>query len=480
MSVGSKSLSSFAGGLLFWRKKMELTLYEIAQVVGAKNDVTVFKDFVLKKAEFDSRLIQEGDLFLPLKGVRDGHEFIETAFDQGALATLSELEVIGHPYILVEDVLQAMQQLARYYIEKSGVDVLAVTGSNGKTTTKDMLAQLLSTTYKTYKTQGNYNNEIGLPYTVLHMPAETEKLVLEMGQDHLGDIHLLSEIARPKTAIVTLIGEAHLEFFKDRREIAKGKMQIADGMKENGLLVVPADPIVNTFLPNHQRVVRFGADEDIFLTKLMERKDSLTFEANFLESAIDLPVTGKYNATNAMVAAYVAMQEGVSEEAIRQSFADLKLTRNRTEWKKASNGADILSDVYNANPTAMRLILETFSTIPANDGGQKLAVLADMKELGEDSKNLHAAMITSLNPEVISQVFLYGEDMEALFTYVKEVFPPGKAHYFKKVGDEDQLEELIKEVQVQLQTKDQILLKGSNSMHLAEVVERLENEFSSK
>ena len=161
----------------------------------------------LTKPEFDSRLIGPGDLFVPLKGARDGHDFIETAFENGAVATLSEKEVEGHPYLLVDDVLAAFQKLAQYVFEKSQVDVLAVTGSNGKTTTKDMLAQLLSTTYKTYKTQGNYNNEIGLPYTVLHMPEGTEKLVLEMGQDHLGDIHLLSEIAHPKAAIVTLIGD---------------------------------------------------------------------------------------------------------------------------------------------------------------------------------------------------------------------------------------------------------------------------------
>ena len=193
---------------------MKLDLYEIAEVLSAKNDVTQFENVVLRNTEFDSRLIESGDLFVPLKGARDGHDFIATAFAQGAVATLSERPVAEGPYILVDDVLKAFQCLAKYYLEKMQVDVLAVTGSNGKTTTKDMLAQLLATSYKTYKTQGNYNNEIGLPYTVLHMPEDTEKLALEMGQDHLGDIHLLSELAKPKTGIVTLVGEAHLEFFR--------------------------------------------------------------------------------------------------------------------------------------------------------------------------------------------------------------------------------------------------------------------------
>ena len=454
---------------------MKLDLYEIAEILSAKNDVTQFENVALRNAEFDSRLIESGDLFVPLKGARDGHDFIPTAFAQGAAATLSERPVAEGAYILVDDVLTAFQRLAQYYLEKMQVDVLAVTGSNGKTTTKDMLAQLLATTYKTYKTQGNYNNEIGLPYTVLHMPEDTEKLVLEMGQDHLGDIYLLSELAKPKTGIVTLVGEAHLEFFGSRAEIAQGKMQIADGLRKDGLLIVPADKIVNEFLPADCKLVRFGPDADIFLTCLEERKDSLSFECNFLEQRIDLPVTGKYNATNAMIAAYAALQEGVSEEAIAQAFSELELTRNRTEWKKAGNGADILSDVYNANPTAMRLILETFSTIPANPGGRKLAVLADMKELGADAKSMHGSMITSLNPEIVTDLFLYGQDMEALYDYAKEIYPPGKVQYFIKNDEKDQFEQLKQAVREKLTPADQILLKGSNSMNLAKLVEDLED-----
>ncbi|MBF1722400.1 UDP-N-acetylmuramoyl-tripeptide--D-alanyl-D-alanine ligase [Streptococcus sp.] len=454
---------------------MKLDLYEIAEVLSAKNDVTQFENVAIRNAEFDSRLIESGDLFVPLKGARDGHEFIPTAFAQRAAATLSERPVAEGAYILVDDVLTAFQRLAQYYLEKMQVDVLAVTGSNGKTTTKDMLAQLLTTTYKTYKTQGNYNNEIGLPYTVLHMPEDTEKLVLEMGQDHLGDIHLLSELAKPKTGIVTLVGEAHLEFFGSRAEIAQGKMQIADGLRKDALLIVPADKIVNEFLPADCKLVRFGPDADIFLTRLEERKDSLSFECNFLDQRIDLPVTGKYNATNAMIAAYAALQEGVSEAAIAQAFSKLELTRNRTEWKKAANGADILSDVYNANPTAMRLILETFSTIPANPGGRKLAVLADMKELGADSKSMHGSMITSLNPEIVTDLFLYGQDMEALYDYAKEIYPPGKVQYFIKNDEKDQFEQLKQAVREKLTPADQILLKGSNSMNLAKLVEDLED-----
>lgn len=451
---------------------MKLTLQEIASVVGAQNDVSLFEDLTINAIEFDSRQIKTGDLFLPLQGARDGHEFIDTAFANGAVATFSEKNITSdYPYILVVDCLKAFQDLAQYYLEKMRVDVIAVTGSNGKTTTKDMIATILATTYKTYKTQGNYNNEIGLPYTVLHMPDDTEKIVLEMGQDHLGDIALLSNLTHPHIAVVTLIGEAHLEFFGSREKIAEGKMQITQGMDGHGILIAPADKIINSFLPEKQKVIRFGADEDIFVTELEEHKNYLNFKTNFLDNEIKLPVTGKYNATNAMIASYVGKLLNVSEEKIISALAQLNLTRNRTEWKKAANGADILSDVYNANPTAMKLILETFSSIPANNGGKKIAVLADMKELGDSELALHAAMIASLDPAVIDRIFLFGPLMQALVDEVAQVYSVGKWYYFAQA---DQVDELTEQIQKVLGPNDQILLKGSNSMKLAQVVECLE------
>ncbi|WP_019316263.1 UDP-N-acetylmuramoyl-tripeptide--D-alanyl-D-alanine ligase [Streptococcus mutans] len=451
---------------------MKLTLQEIASVVGAQNDVSLFEDLTINAIEFDSRQIKTGDLFLPLQGARDGHEFIDTAFANGAVATFSEKNITSdYPYILVVDCLKAFQDLAQYYLEKMRVDVIAITGSNGKTTTKDMIAAILATTYKTYKTQGNYNNEIGLPYTVLHMPDDTEKIVLEMGQDHLGDIALLSNLTHPHIAVITLIGEAHLEFFGSREKIAEGKMQITQGMDGHGILIAPADKIISSFLPEKQKVIRFGADEDIFVTELEEHKNYLNFKTNFLDNEIKLPVTGKYNATNAMIASYVGKLLNVSEEKIISALAQLNLTRNRTEWKKAANGADILSDVYNANPTAMKLILETFSSIPANNGGKKIAVLADMKELGDSELALHAAMIASLDPAVIDRIFLFGPLMQALADEVAQVYSVGKWYYFAQA---DQVDELTEQIQKVLGPNDQILLKGSNSMKLAQVVECLE------
>lgn len=453
---------------------MKLTLHEVAKVVGAKNTVAEFDDVPLRQAEFDSRKIAVGDLFVPLKGARDGHEFIETAFANGAVATLSEKEIEGYPYVLVDDCLVAFQMLAQYYLDKLGVDVIAVTGSNGKTTTKDMIAAILSTTYKTYKTQGNYNNEIGLPYTALHMPDDTEKIVLEMGQDHMGDIELLSKIAKPHISVVTLIGEAHLEFFGSRDKIAKGKMQITEGMNSDGILIVPDDPIIEDYLPDNMMVIRFGDNEEISVQDLQEEKDSLTFRTSILSLSIYLPVPGKYNATNAVVAACVGKLLAVEEEDIVDALANLELTGNRTQWKKAANGADILSDVYNANPTAMKLILETFSAIPASKTGKKIAVLADMKELGSESVQMHTGMMSSLSPNAIDHLVFYGEDIADLATLASQAFPANQVAYFKKTATEDQFEDMLVYIKNILQPADQILLKGSNSMNLAKVVEELE------
>ncbi|MDR9867003.1 UDP-N-acetylmuramoyl-tripeptide--D-alanyl-D-alanine ligase [Lactococcus cremoris] len=440
---------------------MKLTIHEIAQVVGAKNDWSQLADLSVNKIEFDSRLIEKGDIFLPLKGARDGHDFIEIAFDNGAIISFSEKEV-EQAHLLVDDNLAAFQTLAKYYLEKTKVPVIAVTGSNGKTTTKDMIAAVLSKKYKTYKTQGNHNNEIGLPYTILHMPEDTEKLVLEMGMDHPGDIDFLSQLAQPELALITLIGEAHLEFMGSRENIAKGKMGITAGL--HGELIAPADPIINAFIPENQKISRFGLPgEDLFITKLIEHKERLTFETNFLDESITIPVPGKYNATNAMLAAYVGLHYGLTEAEIKKALKEVELTRNRTEWKKSKNGADLLSDVYNANPTAMRLILETFQAIPKIENGRKIAVLADMLELGPTAAQLHKEVLKSIDFTKIDKVYLYGEMMKNL----ADISTDKPVSYFKD------LDLLTESLSADLKPADQVLFKGSNSMKLSEVVEKL-------
>ena len=221
---------------------MKLTIKEIAQVLGISG---IVDEREISSVEFDSRKIEKNGLFVPLPGTRDGHDFVHAAKENGAIATLWQKDRVEVPSDLVvlpvADVTKAFQTLAQYYKQKIGPKTVAITGSNGKTTTKDMTASVLAQKYRTYKTQGNYNNDLGVPYTMLHMPDDTEVLILEMGMDHAGEIHFLSQLGQPDVAAITLIGEAHLENLGSRKNIAKAKMEIVDGLAKDGVLFVPAD-----------------------------------------------------------------------------------------------------------------------------------------------------------------------------------------------------------------------------------------------
>jgi UDP-N-acetylmuramoyl-tripeptide--D-alanyl-D-alanine ligase len=456
--------------------KMKLTIYEVAKAVNGQLDTTKFQDQALTSAEFDSRNISKGSLFVPLKGERDGHEFLDSAKKNGAIATFWSKEIplpIDFPAIVVEDVLKAFQDLASYYLEKMNPTIIGITGTNGKTSTKDMTAAVLASHYHTHKTLGNHNNEIGMPYTILSMPDDTQKIVLEMGQDHMGDLHLLSTIAKPDIAAITIIGESHLEYFKTRKNIAIGKMQIADGLKENGLLIIPGDePLLDDLKTKVDRPqTTFGWDNqsDIFATIIKEEKTSIDFELSFIDGTIHLPIPGKYNAKNAMVAAYIGLKLDVPQEKIIRALEQVELTKNRTEWKKASNGAEVLSDVYNASPTAMALALDGFAKMAVNIGGKRIAVLGDMLELGDTSKELHESMKAHISPDEIKQVFLYGEQMRALHEAIKEIYPEKALVHYQK----EEKEQLIHDLKETLNPEDMVLLKASNSMGLGEVVSSL-------
>ncbi|MDR0922113.1 MAG: UDP-N-acetylmuramoyl-tripeptide--D-alanyl-D-alanine ligase [Lactobacillales bacterium] len=455
---------------------MKLTIQEVAKAVHALEVTTVDKEMTLTGAEFDSRKITEGDLFVPLKGARDGHEFVNAAIANGAVATLWAKDNGAIPKdfsaIIVEDVLVAFQQLAKYFLEKIRPTVVGITGSNGKTTTKDMTAAVLSASFKTYKTQGNHNNEIGLPYTILSMPEDTEKLVLEMGMDHEGDLHLLSTLAQPEIAAITLIGESHLEYFGTREKIAQGKMEIVDGLKEDGILIVPADePLLVPLTEKlHQEVVRFGLEKsaDVYATIKKEAKGHVDFTLSFLEGEFRIPVPGAYNVRNALVAALIAKRLGMSDEKIREALATVELTKNRTQWLKNSKGVEILSDVYNANPTAMGLVLDSFSKMPTK--GRRVAVLGDMLELGDKSGSLHRSMALHLFPDEIERVYLYGSEMLKLTEVIKDMYPVGTLRYYNKTEKLDEKNELIKDLKEELKPEDMVLLKASNGMGLSEVV----------
>ncbi|WP_407856700.1 UDP-N-acetylmuramoyl-tripeptide--D-alanyl-D-alanine ligase [Enterococcus hailinensis] len=435
--------------------------------VLTENEVTV------TGVEFDTRKISNGDLFVPLKGQNDGHDFVSKAIENGAAATLWSNDPATAPegiaVILVNDTLAAFQALASYYLLEEHPDVIAITGSNGKTTTKDMTESVLSQKYRTYKTQGNYNNDIGLPYTILHMPEGTEKLILEMGMDHANEISVLSELAEPDVAAITIIGEAHIENLGSREKIADAKMEITTGLAPDGLLVIPADEplLADRIRSLSQTIETFGIQQgDISATILNENKGATVFSVD--DSGYQIPLPGSYNVQNALIALAIGRWYGLDNEEIFQGLAYVQVTQNRTQWLKAKNGADILSDVYNANPTAMALVLDTFAKLPTE--GRRVAVLADMLELGEESSALHANMINHISEQDFQEIFLYGEEMKALKIALADRYQNLKVHYFAK----DEKAQLVEAVKESLQAEDSIVLKGSNGMGLFTLVEALQ------
>lgn len=442
---------------------MKLTIKEIAQVLGISG---IVDEREISSVEFDSRKIEKDGLFVPLPGTRDGHDFVHAAKENGAIATLWQKEKDNVPSDLVvlpvADVTKAFQTLAQYYKQKIAPKTVAITGSNGKTTTKDMTASVLAQKYRTYKTQGNYNNDLGVPYTMLHMPSDTEVLILEMGMDHAGEIHFLSQLGQPDVAAITLIGEAHLENLGSRKNIAKAKMEIVDGLAKDGVLFVPADEplLADLIAPLSQEVQTFGlAQGDLQATITNETSESTSFVVD--EETFVIPVLGGYNVKNALIAYGVGRYLGLSREQIKNGLAQVELTKNRTQWLQAKNGAKLLSDVYNANPTAMRLVLESFGrlTLP----GRRIAVLADMLELGPDSSAMHASMAEAI-VGLYDFVYLYGEQMQALANRLTELNVPHA--YFIPA----QRQAFLEQVKQEIKPTDSVILKGSNGMQLSKLV----------
>ena len=330
-----------------------------------------------------------------------------------------------------------------------------------------MVDAVVAQQFKTYKTQGNHNNEIGLPLTILHAPADTEVLVLEMGMDHAGEIEVLSHLAQPDVAAITLIGEAHIENLGSREGIAKAKMEITAGLDPAGFFMIPADePLLPPYLAElTQQVETFGLGEGNLKGTIQEETQEQT-AFTVADQVYTIPVIGGYNVKNALIAIGIGRYLGIEEEKIKAGLADFQLTKNRTQWLKAANGAAILSDVYNANPTAMGLVLDSFRKLPLT--GRRIAVLADMLELGPDSAKMHAGMADHLD-ERFDLIFLYGSEMQALKRALDQSRLADQVHFFSK----EEKAALITQLQKELQPTDSIVLKGSNGMGLVEVIDSL-------
>lgn len=452
-----------------------MQLAEIAKALGIEcegND-----HLIVTSVAFDSRKITDGGLFVPLEGERDGHDFVASAINNGCVATLWKK---GHPnkptniaVLEVDDPLTAMQDLARHYLRKVNPSIVGITGSNGKTTTKDMVAAVLAKRFNVHKTQANFNNEIGVPMTILEMKPTTEILVLEMGMDRPGQLHHLSEMTHPDVTVITMIGEAHIEFFGTRDKIADAKMEITDFLREDGEFIYNGDePLLAERAKNlTQSKATFGfrSNDTVYATDFRSYKHHATFTVNNSDQKFTIPMIGKHNVSNAMAALSVGRHFGESDEEIAASLANFTPTANRMEWEKGDVGEDIMSDVYNSNPTAVRAVLTSFGQIEMPEDGKRIAVLGDMLELGEASTSLHAGLADSLDPQVINEVYLYGNEMKYLADALQKKYDSQHLHYY----DQDHMELMINDLKNEIKPNDIVVLKGSHGMHLEKVVERL-------
>lgn len=457
---------------------MKLTLKEIAQAVGAVNNISQWEELVIDNVQFDTRKSTNGSLFVPLKGTNDGHDFIASAIGNGAMASFWSAPLdqapINFPILQVKDTLTALQQLAKYYLEKINPKVVGITGSNGKTTTKDMTEAVLSARYKVHKTQGNFNNHIGLPITILEMPVDTEVVILEMGMNHAGEIELLSNLAQPDIAVITMIGESHIEYLGSRAGIADAKMEITTGLKTTGCLVFPGEePLLiektAKLKPAQRATFGMSATNDLYPLNVQTGMMETTFETNISpETECSIPVLGTYNVSNALAALTVGLKLEISIQQAAPFLAKFNLTKNRTEWLKGIKNSMILNDAYNANPTAMNAVLDNFSGL--ENQGKKIAVLGDMLELGSLSKEMHESVAEHLDPQKIDEVYLYGKEMTVLFDKLTPIFPQERIHYY--ATDKEQL---IAELTEMIQPQDHILVKSSFGTNLLAVVTAIQS-----
>ncbi|WP_429368321.1 UDP-N-acetylmuramoyl-tripeptide--D-alanyl-D-alanine ligase [Paenibacillus sp. DS2015] len=463
---------------------MTKTLREIAVMCGGNLVHQQDSDIVIHGVIRDSRHMSEGCLFIPLVGENyDGHVFVAEGLRTGAGGALWQRDRGTPPQgavIEVDDTLVALQMLSEAYLREVGSKVIGITGSNGKTTTKDMVAALLETTYKVHKTVGNYNNHIGLPLTILAMDRDVDIIVLEMGMSERHEIEVLAAIASPDVAVITNIGEAHLLQLGSREEIARAKVEISSGLKSGGLLIYNGDePLISevlaestTIKPIDMKTYTFGMnpDNDEYPTGMLNHNKGVIFTTNiYKEQGIDLPLLGRHNVVNCLAALAVARHFSVSEENIHKGLSQLRLSAMRIEQIVLPTGLTVLNDAYNASPSSMKAAIDVLQSMKGYR--TKIAVLGDMLELGLQEQEFHAEIGRYLTADKVNLLYTYGPLSRNTAEAAKVHLPESSIHAF-----EDK-QELIRHLKDHLQPRDIILMKASRGMKLEEVVDALKEKY---
>jgi len=401
----------------------------------------------------DSRSINHGDVFFAIKGPNfDGHKYLDAAFKNGArYAVIDDPNYLGNPNVLlVNDSVEALQNLARYYRCMLNIPVIGITGSNGKTTTKELMASVLSTKFSVFATKGNLNNHLGVPLSILSISDAHEIAIIEMGANHLGEIKFLSEIAMPELGLITNIGKAHLEGFGDLEGVRKGKTELFEYLdKTNGTIFLNTDDhLLKESLPENTKNISYS------LSNVQSISDYPYVEILYNTIPILSNLSGVYNTINIVAALTIGGYFDVNEEGLKRGINNYIPRNNRSQIKKTEKNVLIL-DAYNANPSSM---VESIKNFYSHPGVKKTLILGHMLELGQSSKEEHLNLISYISSFEWENVFLVGSeflDLDGSFAY----------NIYK---DTNELSKVLKELDLKDNT---ILLKGSRGIALEKCIE---------
>ena len=451
---------------------MKKTLMQLATWLNIENQA--FGEVEVSGISIDTRTIQKGDLFIPFRGeAANGHRFVEKAFENGAAASLWMKDEPNPPsnlpLIFVNDSEQALQQMAAGYRAEHKATFIGITGSNGKTSSKDILAGALSPYFKVQKTIGNFNNQLGLPITILQLDEDTEVSVLEMGMSGFGEIEFLTKLARPHYTVITNIGEAHMRDLGSRAGIAKAKFEIVEGLQKGGKLFYDGDePLLRELVakrPDIQSVAfGFGEDNELVAGDIETTENGSEFHVvGALNGQYSISVLGKHQVKNTLNAMLISQALGLTEEQIRVSLAQVSLTDMRMQQLAGVNGSLFINDAYNAAPTSMTAAIEFMKQ--TNLRSRKWLVLGDMLELGEDEQSFHEQIADVIDSATIEKVLLYGPRMKWLYDKLVLHFTEENLVYA-----EDNYTPLIETVRT-ADANTLLLVKGSRGTKLETIIE---------
>ena len=451
---------------------MQLTIQDIVKAVKGKL-ITSVSDVIIHEITTDSRQMVNQGLFVPLKGERfDGHQFISQVYDKGVVATLTMEETVVDPRLVtiwVEDTGKALLDLAQFYRKTFEIPVIGITGSVGKTSTKEMIAAVLSGKWNVHKTEGNFNNEIGLPLTLFKLKPEHEVAVVEMGMNHFGEIHNLTTAALPDVGVITNVGTSHIENLGSREGILKAKLEILDGLSPEGILVINGD---NDLLGNLEDLsvskVTYGLDskndywaKDIRNEGMYTLAEVITPKTHY---SIRIKALGEHMVYNTLAAIAIAEHYHLNENEIMAGLASYAPAKMRMHITETAYGLTLLDDTYNASPDSMKAALKVLMDYQSK--GRKIAILGDMFEMGEFAPQLHSEVGEFAKEVEVDLLISIGQLAQHIDLAYKKAGGTSALYFSTKEAFITEMEQIFKPA-------DCILFKASRGMHFETLVEEL-------